>query len=56
MVITKTELKTTTKALLLSAGTWLVVIPLREVAIEVSPIKNTVMIGLIMIGAVLFWD
>jgi len=56
MAISKGEIKGVAKGLILSIGVWWLAIPLREYLIEFSPIKNTAIIGAILIGIVLFWD
>jgi len=56
MKITKQELKTLFKGMLLGIGTWFLVLPLREKILELSPIKDTIAIGVLLIALVLFWD
>ena len=56
MVLTKTELRTTFKGILLAAGTWMIIIPFSNWLVEVSPIKNIAMIGVVMLLAVIMWE
>jgi len=55
-MITKSEIKSTFKGMLLGIGTWFIVLPLREKIVELSPIKSTLTIGIILLAIVLFWD
>lgn len=56
MVISKNELKSTLKGVLIATGTWMLVLPLRDYIIDISPIKDTTIIGIVILLIVIFWD
>lgn len=56
MKITKYELKTTIKTIVFGVGTWLIALPLRDKLVDIFPIKNTLIIGAIVVAIVLLWD
>ena len=55
-MITKQEIKTTAKTILIVLATWWIALPLGDYIVDHSPIKNTIILGVIMLAALLFWD
>jgi len=55
-MITKQEIKSTIKGFLLAVGSWFIILPLREKIVEISPIKDTLILGILIILFVLFYD
>lgn len=56
MALTKDELKATIKGVLLAAGTWMLIFPIKDAIVEYTPLKSTFAIGIALIVFVLFWD
>jgi hypothetical protein len=56
MVVTRQELKSTIKGVLIATGTWMLVLPLRDYITNISPIKDTSIIGIALLIIVAFWD
>ena len=50
------KLKDTLRGILIATATWMIVIPLRNYLVDVSPIKNPWMIGVGILIFVIFWD
>ena len=50
------KLKDIMKGALIATATWMIVFDLREKIIEVSPIKNTMLIGFFILVVVTLWD
>ena len=56
MVITKQEFKSLLKGVLIAAGTWMIIIPVNSYLIEVSPVKNSAILGIAVLIGVAIWD
>ena len=56
MGVTKAELKGMFKGVLLTTAIWMLVLPLRDWIINISPLKDTAIIGIILLVVVAFWD
>ena len=55
MVISKHDLIEQFKGILIAVATWMIVIPFRDWILETSPLKNSWMVGVILLIIVLFW-
>lgn len=54
MVISKQEIKNTFIGVLIGIGTWMIILPVREQIIALSPIQNQIVLGSIIIGVALY--
>ena len=50
------KLKDTLKGVLVATATWMIILPLSERIVEFAPIKDTLVIGFVILVAVLLWE
>ena len=50
------KLKDTLKGVLVATATWMIILPLSERIVEFVPIKDTLVIGFVILVAVLLWE
>ena len=55
MAITQ-KLKDTLKGVLIATATWMMVLPLSERIIEFTPVKDTLIVGFVILVVILLWE
>lgn len=50
------RLKDTLKGVLIATATWMIVLPLSERIVDFSPIKDTIIVGVVILTLVIIWD
>jgi len=50
------KLKDTLRGVLIATATWMIVLPLSQKITELTPVKDTMTAGIILLGILIFWD
>jgi len=50
------KLKDTLKGVLIATATWMMVLPLSERIIEFTPVKDTLIVGFVILVVIILWD
>lgn len=56
MAITKNEIKERMRLILMTIFTWMIVVNGQKMIIDIAPIKNQMILGIVGLLILLFWD